>query len=377
MARLLGLAVLGCAVLLSAYGVRRMIGLAVLDHPGHRSSHAQATPKGGGVGIMVAFLVFWPVLDSVQTGGRPDTLGIMTGLALILLCTLSWLDDLYQWPPATKLAAQCAAACMVAAPMAMACGLPGAPPMAGGFSWPVPPWPALAQPLLQALPVWLVPVIGMVLCVLWLVFVTNAVNFMDGLNGLISGCLLLAALVLAACAPVFGATALVWPALLLACCLAGFLPYNFPRARIFMGDVGSQGCGLLAGTASLYLVLHTPSRLDGGWLLGPALLAPLLYDVLFTLIRRRRAGLPLAQAHRGHLYQVLHRSGLPTPAISLGEWGMTLWGGVAMATLRGLTPMVGGLYATLACGAMIVAPQLLWTFLTLRRTRAHPVGAWS
>ena len=381
MAFLPKLAILCGAALLSAYGVRRMIRLAVLDHPGHRSSHTSATPKGGGIGIMGAFLVCWPVLHWVTGGVGPHSLGILTGAALVLLCVVSWLDDLYQWPPTAKLATQCAAAAMVAAGFALTCGLPGAtandlPQHAvapGAFSWPQLTGPAL-HPLL---PGWLVPIVGFAGAVLWLVFVTNAVNFMDGLNGLVSGCVLVGAVVLATLAPAFGAPELVWPALLLACCLAGFLPYNFPNARIFMGDVGRQGGGLLAGTASLYLMLHTSSRLEGGWLLGPAVLAPLLYDVLFTLVRRQRAGLRLAQAHRGHLYQVLHRSGLATPAISLAEWGMTLWGGATMIALARLLPVLGGFYATLVCGLLVLTPQLLWTGFTLRRTRAHPVGAWS
>lgn len=362
------------AALLSAYGVRRMIGLAVLDQPGHRSSHTRATPKGGGVGIMGAFLFGWPVLHWATGGTGPDSLSLMTGAALLLLCAVSWLDDLYQWPPTAKLATQCAAAGMVAGGFALTCGLPGTglQGMAqAGFSWPVPLW------LAHTLPGWVVPVAGCAASVLWLVFVTNAVNFMDGLNGLVSGSLLVAALVLAALAPMLGAAELVGPALLLACCLSGFLPYNFPNARIFMGDVGSQGCGLLAGTASLYLILHTPSRLDGGWLFGPAVLTPLLYDVLFTLIRRQRAGLPLAQAHRGHLYQVLHRSGLAAPVISLAEWGMTLWGGAATMIMVCLIPALGTVYATLACTALVLAPQLAWTGFTLHRTKAHPVGAWS
>ncbi len=378
---LLALTVLGGAAVLSAYGVRRMIRLAVLDHPGHRSSHTRATPKGGGAGIMGAFLACWPLLHLVTGGTGPHSPEIMTGAALVLLCIVSWLDDLHQWPPSAKLATQCAAASMIAGGFALSCGLPALTPeslaqqgtVQDGFSWPVLQWPAL----IHALHGWLVPVVGFVTSVLWLVFVTNAVNFMDGLNGLVSGCLLVAALVLAAFAPALGAAELVWPALLLACCLAGFLPYNFPHARIFMGDVGSQGCGLLAGTASLYLMLHTPSRVEGGWLFGPAVLAPLLYDVLFTLVRRQRAGLPLAQAHRGHLYQVLHRSGLATPSISFAEWGMTLWGGAAIAAMIYLMPVVGGLYATLACGVLIIVPQVLWTGFTLRRTKAHPVGAWS
>ena len=211
-----------------------MLRRGVPDRPGHGSSHTRAAPKGDGVGIMGAFLLGWPMLHWATGGAGPHSLSLMTGAALVLLCAVSWLDDLYQWPPTAKLATQCAAAGMVAGGFALTCTVPGTGPQSmalAGLSWPVPLW------LAHTLPGWAVPVAGCAASVLWLVFVTNAVNFMDGLNGLVSGCLLVAALVLAALAPAMGAGELVWPALLLACCLAGFLPYNFPTARIFMGDV--------------------------------------------------------------------------------------------------------------------------------------------
>lgn len=327
-----------CASLLSAGIVRRTIGLAVMDTPGHRSAHAIPTPKGGGIGVMVAFGVFFPLMQGFA--GQPvlSFSCLITACALALLCGVSWLDDLYQWPPAFKFAAQTIAACLV---------------VGGGISL---HWPT--------------PLAGAVLSVLWLVFITNAINFMDGLNGLIAGSLTCAAATMALVAPFFGVPQLQWPALLLGCCLLGFLPFNFPHARIFLGDVGSQGCGLLAGTAALYVADH--STQPCGWLLGPALLFPLIYDVVFTLIRRGYAGDSLVQAHRGHLYQILHRSNLPAPLVSALEWSLTLWGGAVaylVAPTTGVWGSIGGL-------TLLMLPQLVWTVLTVIRVRVHPVGKW-
>ncbi|MFT9257346.1 MAG: UDP-phosphate alpha-N-acetylglucosaminephosphotransferase [Acetobacter sp.] len=327
-----------CAAVVSGALVRGMIRLAVLDHPGHRSAHARPTPKGGGVGVMAAFVLGWPVVQAISGHAVLSSTSVMTGAALFVLCGVSWLDDVYQWPPAIKFAAQCVAAALVAGSgMALA-------------------WPT--------------PLGGAILSGVWLVFICNAINFMDGLNGLVAGCLLVAGLVLAATATPLGVGEAALPALLLACCLAGFLPFNFPKARIFMGDVGSQGCGLLAGAASLYVARHTP--LPSGWLFGPAVLFPLAYDVLFTLVRRKLGGHSVVQAHRGHLYQVLHRSGVQVPAISGMEWGFTAWSGFAACAVAPL-PLLTGL---LAVTALIVPPQLAWTAYAVARTRRHPVGPW-
>ncbi|MFH7811701.1 MULTISPECIES: UDP-phosphate alpha-N-acetylglucosaminephosphotransferase [Acetobacter] len=326
------------AALLCAILVRCMIRLAVMDHPDHRSAHATPTPKGGGIGVMVAFGLFFPVLQEVT--GQPvfSFPCLMAAGALVLLCGVSWLDDLYQWHPGLKFAAQTIAACLI---------------VAGGVR--------LAGPT---------PLAGAALSVLWLVFISNAVNFMDGLNGLIAGCLACAALYVGLAAPFFGMPELQWPALLLSTCLLGFLPFNFPHARIFLGDVGSQGCGLLAGIASLYIASHT--TLPRGGILGPALLFPLVYDVLFTLIRRLYMRQTLVQAHRGHLYQIIYRSAVAVPVVSLLEWGLTLWGGGVACLVAPTT----GLWSGMAGAALLVLPQLAWTLWGVLRARQHAIGPW-
>ena len=87
--------------------------------------------------------------------------------------------------------------------------------------------------------------LGVPITVFWVLFATNAMNFIDGLNGLASGVSLIACVFLAFIAAQHGGWFAYFAARLLAAGLVGFLPFNFPRARIFMGDVGSQFCGFV------------------------------------------------------------------------------------------------------------------------------------
>ncbi len=158
--------------------------------------------------------------------------------------------------------------------------------------------PIAAIPLVGGLALPLPAVVGVAGSALWLVTATNAVNFMDGANGLAPGGLLIAFLTLAGGAALGGDAPLAAVALATAAAYAGFLPWNV-RGRVFQGDAGALfggflfAAGHLAGAAAGALPL----------LFGPIVLLPWLTDVLLTLARRARARRPLLQAHREHLYQ--------------------------------------------------------------------------
>ncbi len=297
--------------LISALLVCVMTRVAVLDVPGHRSSHHRPTPKGGGVGVMTAFL-----LGVLWLGGGGAIAG---GIALLAL--VSWLDDVRQFAPLVKLAAQAISAALVLWGIG---GLPG-------------------DPLLSA---------ALGFC--WLLFVTNALNFIDGLNGLAAGSMAIACLCSGpAAAP-----------LLLAAGLIGFLPFNYPRARIFLGDVGSQGAGL---SVAAFGLLHWQQGASGSMLTMPLLLSGILYDVGFTLCRRLRARARLAQAHRGHLYQVAFRSGVPAAWIAGLHWCFVLWGaGCTLALRHGALPAL----------LLAALPQLAWTGFVLQRARRAAIVEW-
>ena len=124
--------------------------------------------------------------------------------------------------------------------------------------------------------------------VAWILFATNAMNFIDGLNGLAAGVAAPHRRILAVIAALYGGWFVYFASLLLLAGLLGFLPFNFPHARIFMGDVGSQFCGFVL--AVLTVAAGRFERVDLSVLLVPMLLFGVLYDVAFTLLRRLGAG---------------------------------------------------------------------------------------
>jgi UDP-GlcNAc:undecaprenyl-phosphate GlcNAc-1-phosphate transferase len=335
-------------VLLSAATVRMMIAARIMDTPEDRKAHDRPTPKGGGVGVLVTFLVGIAVLYRFAAFARladPYFLGVIE--ASIAIAVVAFLDDLLDWPFTIKLGAQ-----FLAALVAVSSGL-----FVQNFH----------LPYLGT--VWSLTWIGVPATVAWILFTTNAVNFIDGLNGLASGVALIACLFLGFIAErhdgwfAYAATGL------LASGLAGFLPFNFPRARIFLGDVGSQFCGFM-----LAVLAVVASRFDGvelSFLLMPMLLSGVLFDVAFTLVRRTWDGEAVTQPHRGHLYQVAQRSGVPATAVTLIHWSFAVYGGLCcfafIAAPSAYKPVVP--LATLL-------PQAVWVVFVVRRARAAGLAQW-
>lgn len=338
-----------CAALacVSALVVRGMIAAGLMDQPDARKLHAVPIPRGGGVGIVVAFLLGIMLLYGFAEFARiaaPYFQGVIVAALGIALVGL--LDDWLDWPFAAKLAAQ-----LAAAGLAVGSGL-----TVRALHL---PWFGTVEADLWGVPITL----------LWLLFVTNAVNFIDGMNGLAAGTSLVAAFFLAAIAATQGAWFAYFAGLLLAAGIAGFLPFNFPRARIFMGDVGSQFCGFMLGVLGIAAARF--ERVELSFLLVPMLLSGVLWDVAFTLLRRGFAGENLARAHRGHLYQLAQRSGMDARLIAMLHWGFTGLGGIAVFALMALPESARPL-APLA----LLVPQIWWTLFVLQRARHAPIGAW-
>lgn len=324
----LGLAALSAAV------VRAMIAVRLMDVPDARKAHTSATPKGGGVGIVVAFLVGIVGLYQFAAFARIEDsyfLGVIG--AALAIAAVALLDDRFDWPFSVKLLAQ-----LVAAATAIGSGL------------------CLTEVRLPMLGTVSLGWTGVALTLAWVVFATNAMNFIDGLNGLASGVTLVACLFLAWIAVVTGGWFAYAVAGLLAAGVLGFLPFNFPNARIFMGDVGSQFCGFML--AQLAIVASRFDSVELSFLLVPMLLSGVLYDVAFTLCRRTWQGERVTEGHRGHLYQIAHRAGLSAVWVSLIHWGFVVWGGVGC-----LVFMTVGSEAKPFVPLLVFAPQLVWTWL--------------
>ena len=333
--------------LLSAAVVRLMIAVRVLDHPDPRKVHTQETPKGGGVGVVVAFLVGIAVLYRYAEFARladPYFVGVIE--ASVAIAVVAFLDDLFDWRFTVKLAAQ-----IVAALVAVGSGIYVLD---------------YRLPYVGTLQVgWL----GAPATAVWLLFATNAMNFIDGLNGLAGGVALIAACFLAGIAAAHSGWFGYFAALLLAAGLAGFLPFNFPRARIFMGDVGSQFCGFVL--AILGVVASRLENVDLSFLLVPMLLSGVLFDVAFTLIRRALAGERLTEPHRGHLYQVAQRSGVPATIVTLVHWGFTGFGGLCALAFLAAPPAAKPLIPLL-----VLLPQLCWLGFVCGRARNAGLQRW-
>ena len=260
------------------FPVRHMVlRLGIVDRPNLRSCHQTPTPRAGGLAIVVAtgLAIPWVVPLDAQAIG--------IGLLIVVIAAVSLLDDLFSLSFKTRLAVQVAAAVVAV----IGLGLPIRALDLPGLSIELPHW------------------LGMALAVFFVVAYCNFFNFMDGINGLAAG----QAVMAAACLSILllrvgcGAAALV--AAVVCGAAAGFVPHNFPAARIFMGDVGSVTLGF--GLALLSLVVH--SRCGVPWTAVILIHAVFLFDATFTIGERLWRGENITIPHREHNYQRLVRCG--------------------------------------------------------------------
>lgn len=332
---------------ISALVVRAAIDARVMDRPNARSAHTRPTPKGGGIGIVVAFMLGIAVLYGFADFSRiagPYFRGVI--LAAFAIAVVSFIDDLRDWPFVVKLAAQ-----MLAAAAAIFSGLYVSEIR-------VPFWGAVELG-------WF----GPAATVGWILFATNAMNFVDGLNGLAAGVTLVACAFLAFIAQSQAGWFVYFAAMALGAGVVGFLPYNFPRARIFMGDVGSQFCGFVL--AMLGVAAARFGRVEMSLLLVPMLIHGVLFDVAFTLVRRLFNGDRLTEGHRSHLYQIAHRSGMDARWIAAVHWGFAALGGLVAIVF-----VIAPSFVKPALPLLLLFPQMLWLAYVLLRSRRADIGAW-
>jgi Fuc2NAc and GlcNAc transferase len=241
----------------------------LLDHPNERSSHRRVTPRGGGLAVAAGLAAALAVVNAF--GGERVPAAVLAGAGLVAALGLA--DDRFRLPALPRLVGHVAAALL-------ALGSTG-----GLARFPLPaPLDVGTGPLAIALGV------------LWIVAVLNFYNFMDGIDGLAAAQAVVTGIALA--------VALPGPAAPLGAAVAGggagFLIYNRPPARIFLGDVGS---GLLGYTLAVAPFL-APSDVRGrAVLLTATSLALFLFDATSCLIRRAARGDRWYEAHREHAYQ--------------------------------------------------------------------------
>jgi len=285
------------------------IRFGIVDRPdGRLKTHREPVPYLGGLAIYLAFLL---ALALTLRFSEP-VLGILLAGSIILI--LGLIDDLGQLGPGTKLGGQ-----MVAVAVLIKSGI---------------------YIKLTFVP----PVVAIGLSVLWLLAVTNAFNLIDVMDGLSAGTACIASLVLLVVAEFDGGvtSATVLAALAGAC--LGFVRYNFPPARIYMGDAGSMFIGLLLGALSMDIA-YTKHNVVGA--LAPALVLGLpLFDMLFVMYVRHRRGLPVMLGSPDHFALRLRRWRLSTTQTVVLSYGVaaTLGGaavGITLLPLAGALTLLG------------------------------------
>ncbi|QZD69681.1 glycosyltransferase family 4 protein [Pseudomonas sp. 3-2] len=271
-------AICGLSFALTA-GLRRYaLARSMLDVPNDRSSHAVPTPRGGGVSIVVTFL---SGLVAIWSAGLIDS-GFFLGAAGAgaLVAVIGFMDDHGHIAARWRLLGHFAAAAWVL--------------------W----WTGGLAPVevfgMTLDPGW----VSNVFALFYLVWMLNLYNFMDGIDGLASveaisvcgsACLLYW---------ITGHEGFIWAPLLLAMSVLGFLVWNFPPAKIFMGDAGSGFLGIILGVLALQAASLNPDLL-WAWLILPGVF---IVDATFTLLRRLLRGEKVYEAHRSHAYQYASRA---------------------------------------------------------------------
>jgi len=278
------------ALLVSFAATPLMIRLAkrigAIDVPkDDRRVHKVPTPRLGGLAIFLGFLS--ALLYMYEIDSR--MVGVLTGAAIIV--TLGFFDDIKPLPAKFKFLVQIIAAVIV---------------IRSGVRI-----DHVSNPLHFMFPDneyiifgnWSYP-----LTLLWIVGVTNAINLVDGLDGLAAGISIISAVTLFVAAQTTGQPFAAFLASILAASILGFLPYNFNPAKIFMGDTGALFLGYMLSVISVMGVLKGAAALS---ILVPIFAIGLpIYDTLFAMIRRASNGKSMMEADKGHLHHKLLDAGM-------------------------------------------------------------------
>lgn len=279
------------------------IGMA---YPGERKVHTRPIPQVGGWAIYLTFLLV--VLLTLKLKGQ--LLGILLGGSLILI--LGTIDDLFNLPAKVKLVGQILAALILlffGVKISFVTNPLGGMIYLGGW--------------------------GVLVTVLWVVGITNALNLIDGLDGLAAGISIIAAATFF-CLSYLGKpaeTILVLSLILMGSSL-GFLRYNFSPARVFMGDSGSMFLGFTLSAVAVMGAFKSAATL--------ALLAPILVlgvpilDTAFAIARRLKSGQPAFQADKEHIHHKLLQLGLSQRQTVLLIYLVSIFlGAIALILSRG------------------------------------------
>lgn len=317
-------AILAFAVVLALEPViiRLLTRRTLFDVPSERSNHTVATPRGGGIAVMVAVLV------GVLVAGEAVTISLLAGV--LVAASVGGLEDLRGLGIGLRLLLTTIAATALLDALA-----------------------------LHGLPSGMTGVLVVAIALPWTLALVNAVNFMDGINGISAATAIVGGGAYGLLGHAVGIEALTILGTVVAAAGLGFAPYNVPRARVFLGDVGSYGLGAAFAAMSL-LAVSEGLPLEAA--IGP--LGLYLADTGTTIVRRIRAGEQWYMPHKRHAYQQLVALGLSHVAVSL-----------TVAMLTAICAALGAVSLSESVLARAAADTVLLTVLGIYLAAPRLLGA--
>jgi|HubBroStandDraft_4_1064222.scaffolds.fasta_scaffold40639_1 Fuc2NAc and GlcNAc transferase len=302
----------------------RALSHGMLDVPNERSSHTRSTPRGGGAAIVVAVCVGSIVLAMVEALRPALPVALLGGGAAV--ATVGYIDDRFTIAWGARLVVHLAAAAWA---LIWLGGMPAV--LIGGqlvqLGW-----------------------VGELLALLGIVWTLNLFNFMDGIDGIAAS-----EGIFIGCAAGFlilpgGASGVAQISIVLAAACGGFLLWNWPPAKIFMGDVGSGYIGYVLAVLALAAAHDNPAALWVWLILGGVFLV----DATVTLVRRLARGDPIQLAHRTHAYQWLARRWQSHRRVTLSVLALNLFWLLPWACLAAAFPRFGAAITLAALAPLTV-----------------------
>jgi UDP-N-acetylmuramyl pentapeptide phosphotransferase/UDP-N-acetylglucosamine-1-phosphate transferase len=247
----------------------------ILDIPNNRSSHV--TPKAlmGGIAIIVSFIIGYMLLYSQETQLNTNTIYIL--LPALAISLLGLFDDIYNLSAKIRFSLQLLLSITT----------------------------ILIINYRFNTSISVITITLSILAIIFLIGTTNIYNFMDGIDGIAAGSGIIYAIFFAIAGNILNNDLVFYTSILLIPAQLGFLIFNFPPAKIFMGDVGSTFLGYIYATLTILLAINNPLFI----LVGTGIMFPFLFDGAFTIIKRFIQGKNIFEAHRDHFYQKLIKDG--------------------------------------------------------------------
>lgn len=304
---------------------RYALGRALLDVPSARSSHVTPTPRAGGIALL--WIIGAVVYAVAALGLEAEIAAALMGAGL-LVALIGWVDDHCDVSPWVRIVVH-----IFGAIWAVYC-LGGA----DMISFAAFPWAASG--------------LGIAVTLIGIVWLINLYNFMDGIDGLAAGQAVTAGITGGLLLLAAGHVGLGFVSLAVAAAAAGFLVWNWPPARIFMGDVGSGFLGVV------FAILAIAGKITGALplLVWAVLLAVFIVDATLTLVQRLVTRQKWYTAHRSHVYQRLVQAGWSHGRVTLSILALDVFVLAPAAWVASAIPE----YAPILVGTLFLGLSILW-----------------